>query len=56
VLAGVEQALSGTWSSLRGGVHQGSSAGSFSNFYSQNLQTLNAPNQQDQNNVGGYTR
>jgi muramidase (phage lysozyme) len=51
VLAGVEQALSGTWSSLKGGVHQGSSAGSFSNFYSQNLQTLNDPNQQDQNNV-----
>lgn len=47
VLNGIEQALSGTWSSLKGGVHQGSSAGSFSNFYSQNLQTLNTPNQQD---------
>lgn len=38
IIQGISQALSGTWSSLQGGVHQGSGAGKFSKMYSENLQ------------------
>jgi muramidase (phage lysozyme) len=45
VLATVEIALSGTWSSLKGGVHEGSSAGKFSTFYLQNLKEIQSTTQ-----------
>lgn len=38
IIQGISNALSGTWSSLQGGVHQGKAAGNFSRMYAENLQ------------------